>query len=361
MQDGSLRGVLHCFSSDVEVLKRALDLNFLVSFTGNITFKKSTLDEVVRMAPMDRIMLETDSPYMTPVPYRGKRNEPEKVRYVAEKIAEIKSISTEEVINMTTNNARKFFNLFVLALFFVFGSLSLYAQNEEDYDEENGEEVELQDGEYIDEETGEVMVNPFKRFIGFGPVIGANTVVQSQAITNTEGEIINKSISYDGIVAYGGRVLWGVTDYLLLEGAYTYSKNTKIAEENVNIDPFTYTVYNLSSHWIPNPRNRINFFATVGLTYFSSNISVFDEVSGLRVPKTNNQMGMNFGLGLFVNFNMNDYGMLTLSAEWRVDFKLANEDMTVVEYDGSKEVPLKADVSEFFSIPRFGIIWYPPF
>jgi hypothetical protein len=99
----------------------------------------------------------------------------------------------------------------------------------------------------------------------------------------------------------------------------------------------------------------------VGLTYFSSNISVFDEVSGLRVPKTNNQMGMNFGLGLFVNFNMNDYGMLTLSAEWRVDFKLANEDMTVVEYDGSKEVPLKADVSEFFSIPRFGIIWYPPF
>ncbi len=361
MQDGSLRGVLHCFSSDVEVLKRALDLNFLVSFTGNITFKKSTLDEVVRMAPIDRIMIETDSPYMTPVPYRGKRNEPEKVRYVAEKIAEIKSISTEEVINMTTNNARKFFNLFVLALFFVFGSLSLYAQNEEDYDEENGEEVELQDGEYIDEETGEVMVNPFERFIGFGPVIGANTVVQSQAITNTEGEIINKSISYDGIVAYGGRVLWGVTDYLLLEGAYTYSKNTKIAEENVNIDPFTYTVYNLSSHWIPNPRNRINFFATAGLTYFSSNISVFDEVSGLRVPKTNNQMGMNFGLGLFVNFNMNDYGMLTLSAEWRVDFKLANEDMTVVEYDGSKEVPLKADVSEFFSIPRFGIIWYPPF
>ncbi len=365
LQDGSLKGVLHCFSSDVNVLKQALDLGFMVSFTGNITFKKSTLDEVVRAAPLDKIMIETDSPYMSPVPFRGKRNEPEKVKYVAGKIAEIKSISTEEVISMTTNNAKHLFNLFILAFVFIISSFSLYAQETEEtyeegeyYEEEyDGEEVELQDGEYIDEETGEIMINPFVRFIGFGPVIGTNTVVQSQLISQKEGGTLDKSVSYDGIVAYGGRIMYGVTDYLLLEGAYTYSKNTKISEENVNIDPFTYTVYNLSSHWIPNPKNRINFFATIGMTYFSSNISIYDEVLDARVPKTNNQLGMNVGLGMFFNFDMDTYGMLTLSAEWRVDFKFGSEAMSV-EIEGDSR---PAEVSEFFSIPRFGVIWYPPF
>lgn len=71
-QDGSLRGVLHCFSSNVEIMKKAIDLGFLISFTGNITFKKSEgLREIVKLAPIEKIMLETDSPYMTPVPFRG--------------------------------------------------------------------------------------------------------------------------------------------------------------------------------------------------------------------------------------------------------------------------------------------------
>ncbi len=371
MQDGTLKGVLHCFSSDLATLKRALDLGFHVSFTGNITFKKSTLAEVVKEAPLDRIMIETDSPYMTPVPYRGKRNEPEKVSFVAEKIAEIKSISTEEVITMTTNNAKSLFKLFLIAFFFCFGSFIMNAQEteestteeseyveEEYYDDDEyyeDEEVELADDEYIDEETGEIMVNPFKRFIGFGPVIGTNTIVQSQNINITPDSTVEKSISYDGVVAYGGRVVWGATDYLLLEGAYTYSKNTKVQENNPGVDPFTYSVYNLTSHWIPNPKNRINFFGSVGLTYFSSRVAVLKE--DIRVMESNSQIGMNFGIGLAANFNLGSGGLLALTAEWRMDFKLNSEQQAITEYGET----YPAEVSEFFSIPRFGIIWYPPF
>ncbi len=360
LQDGSLKGVLHCFSSDQETLKRAIDLGFHVSFTGNITFKKSTLSDVVKDAPLDRIMLETDSPYMTPVPFRGKRNEPEKVSYVAEKIAEIKSISTEEVITMTTNNARKLFNLFMIAFIFCFGSFVVNAQEtEEEYDDDyeyyDDEDVELADDEYIDEETGEIMVNPFKRFIGFGPVIGTNTIVQSQLIHVTPDSTLDKSISYEGVVAYGGRVVWGATDYLLLEGAYTYSKNTKVTEDNPGIEPFTYSVYNLTSHWIPNPRNRINFFGSIGLTYFTSRVAVLQE--DIRVMESSSQMGLNFGIGLAANFNLDSYGLLALTAEWRIDFKLNEEQQAIQEHKNT----YRGDVSEFFSIPRFGIIWYPPF
>lgn len=104
------RGQLHCFSGTTESMKRAVDIGFYVSFTGNITFKKSTLDEVVREAPLERILLETDSPYLAPAPYRGKRNTPEYLRLVAEKIAEIRKIDIQEVMHHTTQNALRLFN-----------------------------------------------------------------------------------------------------------------------------------------------------------------------------------------------------------------------------------------------------------
>lgn len=105
-QNGELKGVLHCFSSDLTMLHNALDLGFHVSFTGNITYKKSILDEIVRATPLDKIMIETDSPYMTPVPHRGKRNEPQFVRFIAQKIADIHALTFEEIITMTSNNAK---------------------------------------------------------------------------------------------------------------------------------------------------------------------------------------------------------------------------------------------------------------
>jgi TatD DNase family protein len=109
---GSLRGVIHCFTGDYEAAERYLDMGFYLSFTGIITFKNAdALREVVRKIPLQRMFVETDSPFLTPVPHRGKRNEPAYVRYVAETIARIKNISLEQAASATTANARALFHL----------------------------------------------------------------------------------------------------------------------------------------------------------------------------------------------------------------------------------------------------------
>jgi TatD DNase family protein len=105
------RGQFHCFSGDVPLMERAIALGFHVSFTGNITFKKSTLGEVVREVPLERMLLETDSPYLTPAPHRGKRNTPGFLRLIAEKVAEIKGIDIEVVMDQTYRNALKLFQI----------------------------------------------------------------------------------------------------------------------------------------------------------------------------------------------------------------------------------------------------------
>ena len=110
-QDGTLNGVLHCFSSDIDVLQRALALGMLVSFTGNITYKKSVLGEVVLHTPLDKMMIETDAPYMAPVPHRGKRNEPAFVVETARTIAGLKQTGIEEIAQITSSNFRRLFRL----------------------------------------------------------------------------------------------------------------------------------------------------------------------------------------------------------------------------------------------------------
>lgn len=103
-------GVLHCFTENWEMARTAIDLNFYISFSGIITFPNAEpLREVVKQVPLDRMLIETDSPYLAPVPFRGKQNEPAYVRHVAEKIAEIKKESLETIAQHTTQN---FFNLF---------------------------------------------------------------------------------------------------------------------------------------------------------------------------------------------------------------------------------------------------------
>jgi len=104
------KGVMHCFTETYEMAKQAIEQDFYISFSGIITFKNAEdLRETVKKIPLDRILIETDSPYLAPVPNRGKINEPANVVYVAEKIAEIKNISVEEVAETTTKN---FFSLF---------------------------------------------------------------------------------------------------------------------------------------------------------------------------------------------------------------------------------------------------------
>jgi len=101
---------MHCFSEDWEVAKKALDLGFYISFSGIVTFKSATtVQDVGRKCPIDRILVETDSPYLAPVPLRGKLNEPANVRHTAQFVADLKGITLESLAEQTTKN---FFDLF---------------------------------------------------------------------------------------------------------------------------------------------------------------------------------------------------------------------------------------------------------
>lgn len=104
--------VLHCFSQSKEMAKLYLDMGCYLSFAGPVTFKKSTnLQEVAKYAPMDRIFIETDAPYLSPEPKRGKRNEPANVKYVGQFIAKLKCIDEEVLFQTTTDNAKRFFKI----------------------------------------------------------------------------------------------------------------------------------------------------------------------------------------------------------------------------------------------------------
>jgi TatD DNase family protein len=106
-----VEAVVHCFSGDNIFLKECLDLGFLVSFTCNITYKKAqALRDIVKLTPIESLLLETDAPYLSPEGFRGKRNEPAQVRLLAETVASLKSLKIEEVEKATTENARRFFN-----------------------------------------------------------------------------------------------------------------------------------------------------------------------------------------------------------------------------------------------------------
>jgi len=103
-------GVMHCFTENLEVAEQAIDLGFYISFSGIVTFKNAaTIKEVAKAVPLNRILVETDSPYLAPIPYRGKINQPSYVKHVAEEIARLRGISFEEISAATTEN---FFRLF---------------------------------------------------------------------------------------------------------------------------------------------------------------------------------------------------------------------------------------------------------
>ncbi|NCN07561.1 TatD family hydrolase [Candidatus Falkowbacteria bacterium] len=106
-------GVIHCFGGNLNQASKFVNLGFYVGFTGIITFKKKSEDvqEVVRAVPLDKILIETDSPFLTPEPHRGQRNEPYYVKFVAQKVAELKKITFDEVAIITTDNAKNLFSI----------------------------------------------------------------------------------------------------------------------------------------------------------------------------------------------------------------------------------------------------------
>lgn len=110
-QDGNLTGVLHCFNGNIEQAQKGIALNFYLGIGGVVTFKNSGLDKVVEQIDMQHLVLETDAPYLAPVPNRGKRNETSYTKFVAEKISELKNISLDDVASATTANALKLFKI----------------------------------------------------------------------------------------------------------------------------------------------------------------------------------------------------------------------------------------------------------
>ena len=108
---GTYRGVMHCFGGSVQEAQRAVEMGFHIGIGGVVTFKNATLANVSTAVPLERILLETDAPYLAPVPYRGKRNESSYIPIIAAKIAELRGISTEHVATVTTASAKALFRI----------------------------------------------------------------------------------------------------------------------------------------------------------------------------------------------------------------------------------------------------------
>jgi TatD DNase family protein len=109
-KENARSGVMHCFAEDWKTAKAALDLGFYISFSGILTFNNANdLREIARKVPADRLLVETDSPYLTPMPYRGKPNSPAYTYYVAEKLAEVRNTSIDEIAKVTTKNFKNLF------------------------------------------------------------------------------------------------------------------------------------------------------------------------------------------------------------------------------------------------------------
>ncbi|EIJ80100.1 hydrolase, TatD family protein [Bacillus methanolicus PB1] len=105
-------GIMHCFSGSVEIAQECMEMNFYISLAGPVTFKNAKMPkEVAEAIPLDRLLIETDCPYLTPHPFRGKRNEPAYVKLVAEQIAEIKGLTVADIAKATTENAKKLFGI----------------------------------------------------------------------------------------------------------------------------------------------------------------------------------------------------------------------------------------------------------
>lgn len=110
-KDDKLRGIFHCFTGNEEQANQAINLNFYLGIGGVVTYKKAGLDLVLANIPLDKLVLETDSPYLAPVPFRGKPNESSYLIYVAQKLAEIYNVSVEEIADVTTANSKKIFGV----------------------------------------------------------------------------------------------------------------------------------------------------------------------------------------------------------------------------------------------------------
>jgi hypothetical protein len=314
-----------------------------VSFTGNVTFKKSTLDEVLIAVPADRFMIETDSPYITPVPFRGKRNEPSYVRYIAEKISSKRKTTTEDVITMTTMTAKKLFRLLTLLILL---PVALWSQDEEDE-------------------------HPFPKKLGGGFLLASNTIVDSRTYVDIKGLLkTDEPYSYEGIFAYGAQLDYCMSDRLIAEFAFLHSKNNKVVRDAKNnpfgqLQPNTHQSLELVVKYLMNPYSRVVFYGTIGggaaFNKYNGGSDFYDD--SLRINgKSTVIPTINAGIGFFVNVN-SPIGLFTPCAEWRLDF-FFNKQQTPISLGADKNGVNKtteAEIGTYFSLPRFSLLWYPKF
>lgn len=324
-QDGSLRGVLHCFSSSQQVLERALALGMYVSFTGNITFPRWSGNDVLRAVPDGRFLLETDSPYMTPVPYRGKRNEPAYVRLVAQRLAEVRSTTVDAIVMHTTRAARELFRLVVVLL------IGLVAVARAQRPTEAAEEF----------------VHPFPRSIGIGGIVGLNTLVETQ--TRIESNI-TRPISYEGLPAFGAEAVWEFADRWMFDVAYLYSINRKVLDyPYFQEHPDYYQFLEAGVRYLVNPYSRVVFYGFLG----ASSMWVSRNGGPYSAPR----LSIAPGVGLFGNVET-PIGIISPGLEWRLSFLTGTEDRFVREGNGEW---YKYRISTFVSIPRITLLVFPRF
>ena len=345
-QDGSLRFQLHCFSSGPDVLRRAVDLGGMISFTGNITFAKSTLDEVVALVPPDRLMIETDAPFMTPVPHRGQRNEPVYVREVAERIAAIRNETFTTIAQMTTTNARRFFNLLSILLLTA-GGLAIDAV-------QLAAQPPIEPVVTIDT----VPKEPFDKLLGFGPHLTGTTFIidhQTLASAFNPGFFISTTplqplgidfLSVD-MVYTPARV---PTGFGREDGAIVDSSGrefTDLVNEHTTLDLF------LRFNW--KPSSFIDISLSGGYTHFTNMFDNYrilvEELGDTTFVKTFRESKPGLGGGLGVSMNIpTSFGHIMPMAQYTFSSMLGDRGDLIRQ-------------GELFQISqiRIGVFYFPPF
>lgn len=336
-QDGNLKLVLHCFSENVDFLQQVLDLGAYVSFTGNVTFKKNLLAETVKNVPNNRFFLETDSPFMAPVPFRGKRNEPKFIEIIANKIAEIKSIKVNEVIEMTTRNAKHFFNLMMLLLL-LFIPLTIFA-SEADTTNHPEETTELSPIEY------------YEKFIGIGANFGSNTIVVVKR-WREDNVIKDFNSAWEGKFFWGAHISYSPLDFLItrLEYIYTHDLHEYYIDNTKNEYTNIYRILSFDALLVLNPSSRVNYFLGAGPSIM---FNTYNMGNPYHTSKT--KVGINGTLGFLINIPISKAGLLTLSGEWLLLFDLSQ--------DETYDVGFNRNVTNyyFYSMPRFTFTFFPDF
>lgn len=337
-QDGSLAGVLHCFSGTPEQANRAVELGFHLSFTGNITFKKSTFSETVASVPMDKLMIETDAPYMAPMPHRGKRNEPAFVRLVAEKIAEIRSMTIDDVLRQTTQNAVRFFQLhsaLVCILSAMLMSIVLLGSSPQALAQTNDD-----DESYVEPP------NPYSKVIGVGGIFGSNQVTD----ITSKGTNTRKGFAL-GLGASLGVYL---NDHWALNASYLYGINRTVSTEIVpqtgmpeQPNPNEHQAFDLSLQFVANPSNILNFHFMLGASYLTSN---------LNLEGSKSYWGFHANIvGVSVNIKT-PIGIFYPGVEYRANFVIGQNETR--KYGPADERTLYGFV---YSVPRFTLYFFPNF